>query len=230
VWRRQLRDLADEFTVVAWDAPGCGLSSDPPDSFRLPEYADALAGLVSALELRRPSVLGHSFGGALALELHRRHSDLPGALILVGAYAGWAGSLPQVEVEQRLGFALEVAERLPGGFEPRSMRGLFSDVMPSDTADELAAIMSEIRPVATRSMAYGLAEADLRESLPAVDVPTLLVCGDSDERSPPDVAEALHRSIPASRLVMMPGGHECHLEFPERFNAEVRAFLRSLEG
>jgi pimeloyl-ACP methyl ester carboxylesterase len=102
--------------------------------------------------------------------------------------------------------------------------------MPSETADELAAIMSEIRPVATRSMAYGLAEADLRESLPAVDVPTLLVCGDSDERSPPDVAEALHRSIPASRLVMMPGGHECHLEFPERFNAEVRAFLRSLEG
>ena len=103
VWRRQLEDLADEFTVVAWDAPGCGLSSDPPDSFRLPEYADALAGLVSALELRRPVVLGHSFGGVLALELYRRHPGLPGALILVGGYAGWAGSLPQVEVEQRLG-------------------------------------------------------------------------------------------------------------------------------
>ena len=76
-------------------------------------------------------------------------------------------------------------------------------------------------------MAYALAEADLREALPSVAVPTLLVFGDSDERSPPDVAVALHRSIPASRLVVMPGaGHACFLEFPERFNAEVRASPR----
>ena len=38
-WRRQLDELSDEFTVVAWDAPGCGRSSDPPETFRLPDYA-----------------------------------------------------------------------------------------------------------------------------------------------------------------------------------------------
>jgi pimeloyl-ACP methyl ester carboxylesterase len=49
-WRRQLDALSYEFTVVAWDAPGCGQSSDPPEEFRLPAYADCLA------EFMTPSV------------------------------------------------------------------------------------------------------------------------------------------------------------------------------
>ena len=165
VWQPQLDALAGEFTVVAWDAPGCGQSGDPPDSFRLPEYADVLAGLIAALGLERAHVLGHSFGGALALELARRHPAAVATLILVGAYAGWAGSLPAVEVERRLSFALDVAERLPGGFEPASMPGLFTDRMPSEAVARLTTIMSEIRPAATRAMAHALAEADLREGL-----------------------------------------------------------------
>jgi pimeloyl-ACP methyl ester carboxylesterase len=228
VWRRQLDDLSDEFTVVAWDAPGCGRSADPPDSFRLPDYADALAGFIAALGLGRPHVLGHSFGGGLTLELYRRHPAVPATLILVGAYAGWAGSLPRTEVERRLRFALAVADRLPGGFEPTSMPGLFSKAMSPETVAELVTIMSEIRPVATRAMAHALAEGDLRDVLPAIDVPTLLLYGDADERSPLNVAEDLRDSIPTSRLVVMAGlGHVSYLESPERFNAEVRSFLRS---
>jgi pimeloyl-ACP methyl ester carboxylesterase len=228
VWRRQLDDLSGEFTVIAWDAPGCGRSSDPPESFRLPEYADALAGLLAALGVERAHVLGHSFGGALALELYRRHPAVVASLILAGAYAGWAGSLPAAEVERRLAFALDVADRLPGRFEPASMPGLFSEQMPPETAAALATIMSEIRPVATRVMAHALAEADLRDALPSIGVPTLLLYGDADERAPLSVAEDLHRSIPASKLVVLPGlGHEFYLEDPDRFDTEVRAFLRA---
>jgi pimeloyl-ACP methyl ester carboxylesterase len=230
VWRRQLESLSDELTVVAWDAPGCGRSADPPESFRLADYADVLAGLVAALGLEQPHVLGHSFGGALALELYRRHPAVPASLILVGAYAGWAGSLSRTEVEQRLRFALDVADRLPGGFVPASMPGLFSEAMPAAAADELGTVMSEIRPVATRTMAHALAEADLRDVLPRIAVPTLLLYGEDDERSPPGVAADLHHQIPASRLVLLAGlGHASFLESPERFDAEVREFLHSLD-
>jgi pimeloyl-ACP methyl ester carboxylesterase len=229
VWRPQLEGLSDEFTLVAWDAPGCGSSTDPPESFRLAHYADALAGFVDGLGLRRPCLVGHSFGGALLLELHRRHPETAAALIIVGGYAGWAGSLPPVDVERRLRFALDAADRLAGGFDPRSMRGLFSDALSAEAADELAEIMSASRPVATRTMALGLAEADLRGVLALVDVPTLLVYGDADERSGLDVAEQLHRGIPGSTLEVMPGaGHECSLEFPDEFNALVRSFVHSL--
>ncbi len=77
-WRDQLEDLSDEFMVVVWDAPGCGSSSDPPDTFRLADYAYFLAGLIEALGLHRPHVLGHSFGAGLALELFRSYPSVPG--------------------------------------------------------------------------------------------------------------------------------------------------------
>ena len=226
-WPDQLRGLSDEFAVVAWDAPGCGASSDPPDTFSLPDYADCLAGFVDALGLGRPHVLGHSFGAGLALELCGRHPGLARSLILAGPYAGWAGSLPAEEVEARLRLALETAALLPDRFEPRSIPGLFSDVMSAGKRELLASIMSEARPAGTRVMARAFAEADLRDVLPQIDVPTLLMCGESDERSPVAVGQALHAAIATSRLVVLPGvGHESFLEAPERFNAEVRSFLR----
>lgn len=52
-WSHQLEGLSDVFTVVAWDAPGAGRSSEPPDWFRLPDYAECLAGFVRALGLER---------------------------------------------------------------------------------------------------------------------------------------------------------------------------------
>ena len=65
--------------------------------------------------------------------------------------------------------------------------------------------------------------------LPGVDVPTLLLYGEEDVRAPREVAEAIYAGIPGSRLVFLPGaGHVSNVEAAERFNAEVRAFLRGL--
>jgi pimeloyl-ACP methyl ester carboxylesterase len=226
VWRHELQAFADDFTVVAWDAPGCGRSSDPPDHFRMPDYARCLGGFVDALGLSPVHVLGHSWGSALALELYRQQPSVVRSLVLAGAYAGWAGSLRPEEVAARVQFACEVADQLPGGFDPTSMRGLFSKAMPADRAAELQAIMSEIRPIGTRVMAYSLADADLRDVLPRIDVPTLLLYGDADERSPVSVARSLHAAIPDSRLTIMAGlGHESFLESAATFAAEVRDFL-----
>ena len=93
-WRRQIEALADEVTVVAWDAPGAGGSSDPPEGFGMADYADCLAGFIAGLGLEQPHVAGLSFGGALALELCL--VDIPPCrrtLVLASAYAGWGGSL-----------------------------------------------------------------------------------------------------------------------------------------
>src|SRR6266508_1882634 len=109
-WRRQIEGLSDEFTVVAWDAPGAGRSSDPPESFGMAGYADCLAGFVERLGLGKPHVAGLSFGGALALELYRRHPTIPMTLILASAYAGWTGSLSREVVDQRLQLTLAAAD------------------------------------------------------------------------------------------------------------------------
>jgi pimeloyl-ACP methyl ester carboxylesterase len=182
-WRRQIDGLSDEFTVVAWDAPGSGRSSDPPESFRMPDYADCLAGFVDALGLRRPHMVGLSFGGGLALELYRRHPTIPRTLVLASAYAGWAGSLPPEVVEQRLQQSLQLADRPPDQFVRAMIPTLFSESASAEKVDEFAAIITEFHPAGFRTMARSLAEADLRDVLPRIDVPTLLMYGDKDVRA-----------------------------------------------
>ena len=226
-WRHQLDRLSDEFTVVAWDAPGAGLSSDPPPSFSLADYADCLAGFVDALGFRRPHMAGLSFGGGLALELYRRHPTLPKTLILASAYAGWAGSLPPEVVEQRLQQVLDLAGLPPDRFVREVSPTLFSESASAEMVEEFAANASRFHPAGLVAIARSFAEADAREVLPTIDVPSLLIYGDRDVRAPRDVAEALHAAIPRSRLVVVPGvGHMVNIEAGERFNAEVRAFLR----
>ena len=112
-WRHQLDALSDEFTVVAWDAPGAGHSDDPPESFRLPDYAECLAGFVAALGLSRPNVAGVSFGAALALEFYGRFPSIPVNLILASGHAGWAGSLPPDVAQERLRLSLALADVSP---------------------------------------------------------------------------------------------------------------------
>jgi len=230
-WRVELDVLSDAFTVVAWDAPGCGASSDAPESYRLPEYAQALAALLDALELGRVQLVGHSWGSALALELYRQRSDLVGAMVLAGAYAGWAGSLPPDVVETRLHLALQAADTPSTTIDATPMPGLSSDAIPRDRAAELERIMAESRPPAIRSMARAIAEADLRDMLGTITVPVLILAGDVDERSPRSVADALHASIPGSRLVVLPGlGHEMFAEDPDACDEAVRAFLHDVAG
>jgi pimeloyl-ACP methyl ester carboxylesterase len=228
-WRRQLEELSDEFTVVAWDAPGCGQSSDPPETFRSPQYADCLAAFIDAVGLERPHVAGLSFGAVLALELYRRHPEIPRTLILASAYAGWVGSLPAEVVPQRLQQWLRLTDLPPDHWAREWIPGLLAESAPAEVVDEVIAIVSDFHPAGQRTIvrAFG-SEADLRDVLPLIDVPTLLLYGDKDVRSPLNVAEAIHAKIPTSRLVVIPGvGHLCDVEAPERVNAEVRRFRRS---
>ena len=228
-WCHQIDALSDAFTVVAWDAPGIGRSSDPPESFRLSDYADCLAGFVEALGLERPHIVGLSFGGGLALELYRRRPTMLASLVLAGAYAGWAGSLPPEVVQERLQQVLELTELPADRFVRAVLPSMFSDSVSPAVTERFAANVADFHPAGLQVMARSFAEADLRDVLPHIDAPTLLLYGDRDVRAPLSVAEDLHAAIPASKLVILPGvGHVSSVEAPERFTAEVRSFLRSV--
>ena len=225
-WRRQIEALSDEFTVVAWDAPGAGGSSDPPESFGMAGYSDCLAGFVAGLGLESPFIAGISFGGSLAIDFCRRHPAVPKALVLASAYAGWGGSLPAQVADQRLRQALALADLTPDEFRDTLLPTMFSDGTAPDVVAEFGASMVAFHPAGFRAMARASAE-DLRDALPHVSPATLLVCGDRDVRAPLDVARRLHAAIPGSRLVVLPGvGHVCNIEAPDEFNAAVRTFLR----
>jgi pimeloyl-ACP methyl ester carboxylesterase len=228
-WRPQLESLSDQFTVIAWDAPGAGQSTDPPETFGLGDWADCLAGLLDAAGIQRAHVLGLSWGGLLAQEFYRRHSALVMSLVLADTYAGWKGSLPEPIPEERLAACLRDASLPPSEFVPRYLGGMFSESPTQECREELASIMFDFHPVGFRLMATALAQADTRDLLPKIRVPTLLVWGDADKRSPMSVAYQIRDAIPEARLAVISGaGHVSNLEEPVQFNTIVRDFCLPL--
>jgi pimeloyl-ACP methyl ester carboxylesterase len=227
-WRRQLDALADAFTLVAWDAPGNGASDDPPPTWRMPEYADCLAAFAAALGLVRPHVVGLSFGGTLALELYRRHQGVPRSLVLASAYAGWRGSLPPEVVAERLAGIERAVARPPDELARGFVSTLLSEAAAPGLAEELLEIIRGFHPAGALTMAHAMAEADLRDVLPRISVPTLLLYGDADARSSLAIAGELHAAIPRSELVVLPGApHQCNIEGADAFARELRRFLES---
>lgn len=224
VWQPQLTGLSDEFTVVAWDQPGAGRSSDVPSDFRLADYASSLAALIETLDLGPAHVAGLSWGGTVALELYRHHPGLVATLILIDTYAGWKGSLPAAEVRSRLAGVRQMLAAPAEEFDP-TFPGLFAGDPPAEFVPLLEEVAANVRPESVRTELFVMAEADQRDLLPHIAVPTLLVWGEHDVRSPLSVARQFEHAIPDTKLVVIPGcGHVCNLERPELVNEAVREF------
>ena len=186
---------------------------------------------MTGLALGRVHLAGLSFGGGLALAVAQRHPGLVRSLVLVGAYAGWAGSLSPDEVAARVARLRAEMGRPPEEWADAYLAEFFHSDIDPDVLALSRTMMLEVRPSGTLPMLEAFAAADLRPGLPGVEVPVLLLAGEHDVRAPLPVAEALHAALPDSRLVVVPGvGHDVVLEAPDVFEAEVRAFLAAAPG
>jgi pimeloyl-ACP methyl ester carboxylesterase len=224
-WRPQLEHLSNDFTVIAWDAPGAGRSTDPPEEFTFADWSRCLAKFLDALGLARVHLVGLSWGGVLAQEFYRMYPERVSRLVLADTYAGWKGSFATPLVEQR-SLRCERDSRLPpADFALRWVPEMFSAAAPSALVDELSSIFTDFHPRGFRLMARSLAVSDTRELLPRIQAPTLLLWGEHDTRSPVSIAEELRNALPHAEVAIIArAGHVSNMEQPEAFNAEVRRF------
>jgi pimeloyl-ACP methyl ester carboxylesterase len=228
-WRPQLESLSSHFRVIAWDAPGAGQSADPPETFGMSDWAECLAELLDVAGVRSAHILGLSWGGIVAQELYRRQPRRVRSLVLADTYAGWTGSLSEAISEERLATCLRDASLPASELVPNYLPGMHSESATQEVREELTSIMSAFHPVGFRLMALSSAHSDTRDLLPEIRVPTLLVWGKEDARSPMSVAHQIHDAIPNARLAIIPGaGHLSNVEAPAQFNAEVRDFCLSV--
>jgi pimeloyl-ACP methyl ester carboxylesterase len=227
-WTPQIEALSDEFSVVAWDEPGAGGSDDLPAEFGLSGYADCLAGMIRALGISPVPVVGLSWGSTVVLELYRRHPQVVRGMVLADGYAGWRGSLGAEEAEARLA-GVRAALAAPDDRYDPSLPGLFAGDPPTQFVPLLAAMAADVRRRSMLIALSAMAEADLTFVLPTIAVPTQLIWGALDVRSPMSVAHEFRRRIPGAILTVIPDcGHVSNLEAPRAFNGLVRGFLDSL--
>ncbi len=226
-WTPQLDALSDEFTVIAWDEPGAGGSQDVPDEFGLADYADCLAAVVRALVGSPTPVVGISWGTTVILEVYRRHPAVVRSMVLADGYAGWRGSLGAEEADARLAGVRAALAEPDDAFDP-TLPGLFAGQPPASVVSLMAAMAADVRRHSMLTALTAMAHADLTEVLPTVRVPTQLIWGALDARSPLSVAREFERRVPGATLAVIPDcGHVSNLEAPGPFNDLVRGFLRS---
>jgi len=107
--------------------------------------------------------------------------------VLADTYAGWKGSLPEDEVRARVAGARRMLDAPAGHFDP-TLPGLFSGEPPSAFLALLEEVAAAVRPETLRTELGVMAETDQRDLLPRIAVPTLLIWGAVDARSPLAVA------------------------------------------
>ncbi|HEV2773238.1 MAG TPA: alpha/beta hydrolase [Thermoleophilaceae bacterium] len=170
---------------------------------------------------------GLSWGGTVVQELYRHHPRLVATLIFVDTYAGWKGSLPPEEVAARVAGVRQRLAAPAEEFVP-TPSGLFASDPPAEFLPVPEEMAAAVRRESLRTQLSVMAEADQRDLLPRIAVPTLLIWGELDARSPLSVARQFERAIPDTKLVVVPGaGHLSNLEQPEQFNEAVREFCRA---
>jgi len=104
----------------------------------------------------------------------------------------------------------------------------FTEAVPSGVQETMAAVVRDFHPPGFRLMAKALADSDTSELLPHIEVPTLLLWGEDDKRSPLSVAERFRDAIPGAKFAVIPqAGHISNMEQPETFNDHVRRFCTS---
>jgi len=133
-----------------------------------------------------------------------------------------------MDAERRLARCLREVSLPQSEFLSRWLPEFFTGNASIDLKNEMAAIVSDFHPAGFRLMATTLAVNDTTAYLPDFTVPTLLIWGDDDSRSPIEIAFKFRDAMPDAVLEVLAGaGHVSNMEDPEAFNAAVRSFCLS---
>jgi pimeloyl-ACP methyl ester carboxylesterase len=238
-WKDVMPALAERYGVIAPDLLGHGESAKPMGDYSLGAHASGLRDLLGAIGVSRATIVGHSFGGGVAMQLAYQHPELCDRLVLVGS--GGLGrevsvllrlvTLPGAEYFMPLVFPRCVADRGTDVSRFLHRRGLraprLGEIWRSYTslagAENRKAFVRTIRTVIEPT---GQTVSALDRLYLAAHLPTLIVWGTNDQIIPVAHAHVANEAIPGSRLELLDGvGHFPHTEAPERFLAVLTDFL-----
>ncbi|GAA3127196.1 alpha/beta fold hydrolase [Streptomyces rectiviolaceus] len=243
-WRDVMPGLARNYRVIAPDLLGHGASDKPRADYSLPAYANGMRDLLGVLGVERVTLVGHSLGGAVAMQFAYQFPDRCDRLVLVGTGGISrqvtpllrAATLPGAELllmalrlptmRRQLGLAVKALQLLDTGFgvdAPDLLRVV--DALPDATAR--SAFIRTLRAVVDWRGQVGTM---LDRCYLAQGMPTMLVWGGRDQVLPAMHAGLGHVAMPGSRLeIFEDAGHFPFRTDPQRFEAVLRDFIATTE-
>ena len=215
--------LSRDMTVLSVDFPAHGKSGRPPEPWGVPDFAACTLELLKKLDFLPCSVIAHSFGGRVTIELASQDASLFERIILTGS----AGIKNRPSEESRKRSARY--KQLKGLCEKAKAAKVFGK-LPDILEDKLRqkygskdynALDEEMRKTFVKVVNH-----DQTDLLARIQQPTLLLWGDKDTETPLWMGQLMEERIPDAGLVVLEGGtHFAYLEQVGRFNAIAHNFL-----
>lgn len=211
--------MINGFSVITMDFPGFGGSDLPREDFSLEDYCKIVKELIKVENIKKCSIIAHSFGGRVAIKLASElHGYYDGnqtiqieKLVLVDS----AGIKPRFSVKTKFKiWHYKLLKRLKKiGLIKRDLSGFGSD--------DYKAMPAELKAVFNRVVGE-----DLTPNLKKIDCPTLLIWGKDDKDTPLYMAKKMKKCIKDSALITFDGGHFAYLQNSEKFSIIIKEFLK----
>jgi 3-oxoadipate enol-lactonase len=227
IWDGLVPHLTEDFRIIRYDNRGHGLSDAPAPPYRLDDFVLDLLGLLDALQINEASVCGLSVGGVIAQGLALSYPDRVSALVLcdtgmrIGSFDSWEERIRLVResgLTQLISFSME--RWFSAAFrEHRSveMRGYANMLLRTPVDGYLGTC-------------YALRDADLTRETPKINKPALVLCGDQDLGTPPDLGRELARAIPGGRFSLIKdAAHLTCIEQPQAIARQLREFFQEIK-
>lgn len=227
IWAPQIAALAAHHDVIALDMLGHGQSMLPPDPPALADYAEAVVGLMDALDVPKAALIGHSMGALVALQTGLQHAGRVSRLVAMNGVFQRSPELRQAvlaraeELEQK-GFSASIAPTLARWF---------GDPVPAALAQVSALARDALQNVRVdgyrRTYAlFATSDEVFAPTLPNLAMPALFLTGAEDANSSPAMSHAMAALAPLGRAEIVPGvRHMMALTHPDDINARLLAFL-----
>ncbi len=228
MWSEQIVALSGSSRVVAPDLRGFGQSEGQDEKTTMRKFADDLAGLLDVLGVREPvNLCGLSMGGYVAWQFWKHHRDRLGRLILCDTRAasdsaeGAQGRLALAKTVLEEGSMPVADSMLPKLFDPRNL------VSGAAYIEATQQVMASTRPTTIAAALRGMAERpDMTAELPSIELPALVLCGESDVITPLEEMRSVADALPNATFHPIAGaGHMTPLEQPETVNRLILEFL-----
>jgi pimeloyl-ACP methyl ester carboxylesterase len=223
----QIEAFSGERRVVAPDFPGFGRSPRTPAQPDVRYYAEAVGGLLDRLGLERVVLGGVSMGGYVAFGCLRLFPQRVSGLVL-------ADTRPEPDSDEIRENRKEMAHRVAEEGVEVLVELQMERLLARDTLENDEEVVERVRALILESAPGGVVAAlgamrtrpDSTPLLAEIEAPTLVIGGEEDGISSPEVMGAMAQKIPNSRHVTLPrAGHLSNLENPEAFNTALREFL-----
>src|SRR5579875_1785699 len=238
-WLEQLSVFAERHRVVALDLPGFGHSPMPVEEISISRYARLLDGLLGELGIDAAAVVGNSMGGFVAAELAIAFPQRVERLVLVSAAGISTTAEPRTTRAMPALRRMQTVLAATGGWvasrsdaftrRPRLREALLNLVVRHPSRLPAALAAEQVRGAGKPGFIQALQsilDYDVRERLPEIACPTLIVWGDGDRLIPVRDADRFAELIPDSRKVIFEDtGHMAMLERPAAFNELLAEFL-----